>query len=116
MLSLILLCSSLIGCAPRHLRPEITSDGVLFPFYAPTAKSVTITGSFNEWDLQKNRLTGPDNHGVWTIILPLPQGRYEYLFVINEKDWQPDPSVPTVDDGFGGKNSVLLVSEGPSGL
>ena len=116
ILPLILLCSSLISCAPRHLRPEITSDGVLFSFYAPAAKSVTIAGSFNAWHLQKDRLTGPDSHGDWTIVLPLPQGRYEYLLFINGKDWQPDPSVPAVDDGFGGKNSVLFVSEGPSGL
>jgi hypothetical protein len=36
--------------------------------------------------------------------------------VVNGKEWQPDPSVPAVDDGFGGKNSVLFVPEDHAGL
>jgi 1,4-alpha-glucan branching enzyme len=113
---LILIFSSISGCAPKHLGPEITKDGVLFTLYAPLAKSVTISGSFNAWDIHKNRLSGPDKDGVWSGVIPLRAGRYEYLFVLNGKEWQPDPSVPAVDDGFGGKNSVLFVPEDRVGL
>jgi 1,4-alpha-glucan branching enzyme len=116
IISLILFSLSIVSCAPRHFGPEMTRDGVFFSFYAPAAKSVTIAGSFNAWDIRKDSLAGPDNNGVWTIVLSLSPGRYEYLFIVDGKDWQPDPSVPAVDDGFGGKNSVLLVPEEHSGL
>lgn len=105
----VLFLSSIVSCAPKHSGPEVTNEGVLFSFYAPAAKSVAIAGSFNGWDIRKDSLAGPDKRGLWSIVIPLREGRYEYLFIVGGKDWQPDPSVPVVDDGFGGKNSVLLV-------
>lgn len=105
----ILLCSVLAACGAKLPGPVLTGKGVSFSFYAPKARSVAIAGSFNSWDIHKNRLSGPDKNGLWNIFLPLTEGRYEYLFVVNEKDWQPDPAVPQVDDGFGRRNSVLQV-------
>jgi 1,4-alpha-glucan branching enzyme len=115
VLFLILISLSIAGCAQKRLGPEITKDGILFSFYAPTAKNVAIAGSFNAWDIHKNRMSGPDKSGVWSAVIPLPEGRYEYLFNKDGK-WLPDPSVPEVDDGFGGKNSVLFVPEDHAGL
>jgi 1,4-alpha-glucan branching enzyme len=110
ILFLVIFLLSIAGCAQKRLGPEITKDGVLFTFYAPTAKSVTISGSFNGWDIHKDRLSGPDTSGVWSDVIPLREGRYEYLFIVDGK-WQPDPSVPEVDDGFGGKNSVVVIEK-----
>ncbi len=48
--------------------------------------------------------------GVWTAQVPVPWGTAtQYKFRVNGGDpWLPDPSNPkTVDDGFGGVNSVL---------
>jgi 1,4-alpha-glucan branching enzyme len=112
-LAFILLVAA---CAPMHPGPEMTRDGVAFSFYAPGAKKVGIAGNFNAWNMYKDSLSGPDKKGLWTIVIPLHQGRYEYLFIVDGKKWQPDPSVPEVDDGFGGKNSVLLVPEEHAGL
>ena len=112
-LAFILLITA---CAPMHPGPEMTREGVAFSLYAPEAKNVAIAGSFNAWDKHKDRLSGPDRKGIWSIVVPLHQGRYEYLFIVNGEKWQPDPSVPEVDDGFGGKNSVLLVPEEHGGL
>lgn len=110
VLLLAVFLLSIAGCAQKRLGPEITKDGVLFTFYAPMAKSVTISGSFNAWDVHKDRLSGPDKSGVWSVVIPLPEGRYEYLFIVDGK-WLPDPSVPAVDDGFGGKNSVVVIEK-----
>ena len=110
VLLLAVFLLSIAGCAQKRLGPEITKDGVLFTFYAPTAKSVTISGSFNAWDVHKDRLSGPDKSGVWSVVIPLREGRYEYLFIVDGK-WLPDPSVPAVDDGFGGKNSVVVIEK-----
>ena len=41
--------------------------------------------------------------------MPLTRNRsYTYSFVIDGERWVPDPGAPeTVDDGFGGVNSIL---------
>jgi glycosidase len=45
--------------------------------------------------------------GSWSVELELDPGSYEYKFVIDGTDWVADPGNPnTVDDGFGGVNSV----------
>ncbi len=102
---------TLAACAPLHPGPELTKDGVRFTFSSPQAKSVAISGSFNAWSRSRDRLSGPDEHGTWSILIPLSEGRYEYLFLIDGHTWQVDPSVPAVDDGFGGKNSVIVIGE-----
>jgi 1,4-alpha-glucan branching enzyme len=85
-------------------------DGVHFYFHAPNAKSVAISGSFNQWDQGRDHLTGPDKKGLWTITLPLSPGRVEYRFVINDHEWVLDPAAPSIDDGLDGKNSFVIVS------
>ncbi|MCL5236367.1 MAG: glycogen-binding domain-containing protein [Nitrospirae bacterium] len=99
----------LSGCALKNLSPEIVEGGVRFSIKAPDAKRVAIAGSFNRWDTAKDALSGPDGDGVWSITLPLKDGRYEYLFLIDGEKWLPDPSVPSVNDEFGGRNSVIYI-------
>ena len=74
------------------------------------AKEVYVAGSFNGWVPQKSPLANTGN-GHWVGDLAVGPGRYEYLFVVDGQ-WLPDPNArETVDNPFGGKNSVLLVSE-----
>ena len=96
------------GCTAVHRGPEPVAGGIQFSLHAPAAKSVAVSGSFNRWDTTKNLLAGPDSNGDWSICLPLPEGRYESLFIINGETWLVDPAVPSVDDGLGGKNSVIV--------
>ena len=99
----------LVGCAPKSLEPVVLHEGVRFFYFAPSAKSVSIAGSFNHWNPDKDRLIGPDRKGIWTIVLPLPPGRNEYRFVVDGKEWAPDPSMPSVDDGLGDRNSLIVL-------
>jgi 1,4-alpha-glucan branching enzyme len=90
--------------------PRITGTGVSFSLYSTRVRKVNIAGSFNNWSATADPLYDREGTGMWSILLPLPPGRYEYRFVIDGKDWIPDPSNPnTVDDGFGGYNSVIVV-------
>ena len=74
------------------------------------AKEVYVAGSFNGWVPQKSPLSNTGN-GHWVGDLAVGPGRYEYLFVVDGQ-WLPDPNArETVDNPFGGKNSVLLVFE-----
>lgn len=38
----------------------------------------------------------------------LLEGRHEYLFLIDQKEWVPDPAALFSDDGLGGTNSVVF--------
>lgn len=106
---MLFLFISLYGCSVKYAGPEVLDDGVRFSIKAPNAQAVTIAGSFNHWDIKKDVLSGPDEEGVWSITLPLAEGRHEYLFVIDGEKWMPDPGVPFADDGMGGRNSVFVL-------
>jgi hypothetical protein len=76
----------------------------------PDAKTVCVAGSFNEWKPEKAPLVQKGN-GRWVGDLSVNPGKYEYLFVVDGQ-WLPDPNAKEfVQNPFGGKNSVLTVSE-----
>jgi hypothetical protein len=79
-----------------------------FTYYAPNAANVEIAGDFAGWQTGKHKLTkGAD--GNWHLKLMLPQGRYQYQFVI-DGTWAADPSCPArVSDDFGRENSLLIL-------
>jgi len=74
------------------------------------AKQVCVAGSFNGWKPETTPLT-QISKGRWVGNLSVKPGRHEYLFVVDGQ-WLPDPNAKeTVQNPFGGKNSVLIVSE-----
>lgn len=110
----LLLAVTLLPRAPG-VPNTAAADGmdsvyVRFVLYAPSVSSVTLAGSFNEWDPARTPLTPAGEAGVWTVTLPLPPGQHTYSFVIDGQRWLPDPAAPAVDDGFGHRNSVMIVS------
>ena len=89
--------------------PVPVSSGVLFRLSYPDAEEVSIAGSFNNWDHKAHPLS-KNAEGLWRIVIPLPRGRYQYMFVIDRSVWIQDPgSEITIEDGFGQKNSLLVV-------
>lgn len=120
-LAVLFIVASMAGCNSSSvfltdpaLSPSVSptgpvpvSSGILFRLLYPGAKTVSITGTFNSWNYTALSEISP---GHWSIIIPLPKGRYQYLFVIDQKKWIPDPAAEmTIDDGFGHKNSLLVV-------
>lgn len=86
------------------------TGGVLFRHRAPGARDVFLAGSFNNWSTSQDRMTDPDGDGVFAITLPLTSGTYQYKFVA-DGNWKTDETAAGfVDDGFGGKNSVVEVA------
>ena len=82
---------------------------VQFVLVAPRAASVALVGDFNDWDPSRTPLR-PAATGVWTVHVPLPAGQHQYAFVVDGKDWRPDPAAPrAVTDDFGSLNSVITV-------
>ena len=85
---------------------------VTFEFTHPTAISVCVAGSFNNWHPD----TKPMHHfgdGRWHKETALAPGTYEYCLVVDGA-WMPDPLArETVPNPFGGRNSILKVASSP---
>lgn len=85
---------------------------VTFEFTHPTALSVCVAGTFNNWQPEAK----PMHHcgeGRWHKETVLAPGAYEYCLVV-DGEWMPDPLArESVPNPFGGRNSVLLVSDSP---
>jgi hypothetical protein len=82
-----------------------------FVFIAPEASAVQVTGDFVDWSPQGIALLNERGTGVWTVDIPLEPGVYQYAFVVDGREWRPDPrAVSRVDDGFGRENSIVIVS------
>jgi hypothetical protein len=76
----------------------------------PAAKQVFVAGSFNNWQPEQTPLS-PAGNGRWAGGLKVGPGRHEYLFVVDGQ-WLPDPNAKeSVENPFGGRNSVLTISE-----
>ncbi|CAN5916589.1 hypothetical protein BH11MYX3_BH11MYX3_36380 [soil metagenome] len=73
------------------------------------ATAVSLTGSFVSW-----AGTAPPAvpfakglDGAWTGSYAFAAGMHQYKYIVDAA-WIPDPTNPdTVDDGFGGTNSVI---------
>lgn len=84
---------------------------VRFMLPAAGAKSVSVVGDFNAWQLDALRLDDSDGDGVFAGTLMLPRGSYGYMFVIDGERWTTDPHATNFrDDGFGQQNAVIRVN------
>ena len=90
--------------------PELVP--VRFEFTHPTARTVCIAGTFNDWQPEAKPMH-PLGNGRWLKESALPPGTYEYRLVVDGQ-WLPDPlTKETVANPFGGRNSVLRVASAP---
>ena len=83
---------------------------VRFELFAPHASRVALAGTFNRWDPTATQLVRVGKDGMWTVTVALPSGQHQYGFIVDGRNWTPDPAAPTVDDGFGRRNSVVSVN------
>ncbi len=101
---------------------RVEDDMVLFVYEAPQARHVNLCGNWEDNNWCGTQGTGRFDHtigvmqdengdGVWEIMVPLQPGRYQYKFALDYGvRWEPDPNNPlTVDDTYGGHNSVLIL-------
>ena len=88
---------------------------VRFEFKDPTALSVAVAGTFNDWDPKKHSLHH-DGDGRWVRDTRLNPGQYEYCMVV-DGHWMPDPEArDSRPNPFGGRNSVLTVTASQNGI
>lgn len=86
---------------------------VRFEFTHPTAASVSVAGSFNNWQPESKNLHS-SGLGHWWKETALPPGTYEYCLIVDGQ-WMPDPlAQESVPNPFGGRNSILKVAPTPA--
>ncbi|HJU64215.1 MAG TPA: isoamylase early set domain-containing protein, partial [Gemmatimonadaceae bacterium] len=85
---------------------------VQFVLVAPNASSVSLVGDFNDWSVSSTPMNRASRDGVWSVGVPLAEGRYTYTFVVDGTKWVADPGAPpAVDDDFGRPSSVITVGD-----
>lgn len=105
---LIALLFLFLAAAPIPAWSQDTAVAHKFVYFADRdLKSVSVAGTFNNWDKAANRLT--QDGRTWSVTLRLPPGKIQYKFVLNDQDWIIDPANPqTFTDQSGNTNSLLI--------
>ncbi len=80
---------------------------VEFTLEAPKAKTVYLMGNFNHWTPATIKMLKRES-GEWSVFLPLPLGRCQYLFVVDGKNLL-DPKNPNSETLNGETVSVRKV-------
>jgi chromosome partitioning protein len=103
--------------APDAAEEPVSADlepsrEIVVRFRDPRASDVRIAGDFNGWVPDKGVRSLIEAEGdtrIWTKILRLPPGRYQYRYVV-DGEWREDPENPeAVASNVGGRNSILVV-------
>ncbi|MBU1078116.1 MAG: hypothetical protein KKH98_12535 [Spirochaetes bacterium] len=88
--------------------PVMEKTNIIFSYKDKFAETVSIAGTFNNWEkdqyfLKKNK------HGVWETAIHISKGEYYYKFNVDGV-WKHDPNNPVyVDDKQGDYKSVLVI-------
>ncbi len=88
------------------MSPVINGTEITFNYYGPTAKSVNLAGEMNGWSSSADALSYNSETGFWSITKTLTPGKYEYKFVVDEKNWTCDSRNQSYSNG----NSVFYVA------
>ncbi len=92
------------------LNAEIIDNpaGIEFTYTAPNANSVSLVGTFNNWNNSANPMQ-KDQNGVWSTVIQVQAGKYQYKYLA-DGTWNYDQdNSETADDGYGGQNSAFEV-------
>ena len=79
--------------------------------YKPSTipKKIFVMGNFNNWSRTSDEMLDEDGDGVFTKMIALEDGVYEYQFVIDKKEMFDPGNKEKVDNGFGSFNSLKRV-------
>ncbi|MEM1120337.1 MAG: alpha-amylase family glycosyl hydrolase [Bacteroidota bacterium] len=95
-----------------HMGAFPAEKGFAFRTWAPHAKSVTVMGSFCDWDEDKYSMEAEDN-GHWFIEVPEAKNGDQYLFVVEtengEKLKKADPYARRQENSVG--NSIIYADD-----
>ncbi|MBI3807087.1 MAG: isoamylase early set domain-containing protein [Nitrospirae bacterium] len=107
--SLLLWCFA-CSATLKPERPKSVSGGTRFLVSASAAKSVSLVGSFNGWSPSAHRMEPVGSNGLWSVVVPLPEGEHAFMYLIDGTRWIAPPLAQDfVTDGFGNTNGIVVV-------
>ena len=81
---------------------------VRFRIRLPGVRSVAVVGTFNQWEERRGALRATGD-GWFERTLTVRPGHHRYHLVVDGEPVAPEGAPRYVDDGFGGRDAVLLV-------
>lgn len=110
LLALLPLVQSLPGNGEPSGHQARTTP-IRFTLAESQAHSVALIGSFNQWNPHGFEMKPAPSGTGWVLEVELPSGRHEYAYLVDGQKVMADPkAVFTKNDGFGNRNSVILVN------
>ena len=91
-----------------HLQKGAVKDWVIFKVHAPAGADVHVAGTFNDWNPTSLKLH-PCGNGVYSAMILLPVGRYEFKFIVNGEWTNGKDQGEKVPNSYGTTNNVLMV-------
>jgi len=83
-------------------------EGLNFLFRGPPGETVTVAGNFNGWDPFMYALR-ENPAGVYSILIPLPPGTYQYVFFHNGQRYVDPYNPRRIYSRDGGAASEIVV-------
>ncbi len=65
--------------------------GTAFRVWAPNARSVSVTGSFNRWSTDRDAMELDKETGIWSGVVRSARPGDEYMFLVNGETERRDP-------------------------
>jgi len=89
-------------------KQKIKRKKITFYFKSDDASEVYVVGEFNNWKNSAHPMKY-NGEGIWLKSLMLPEGKYEYKFLVNNQ-WVLDPrNERTCSNCFGTRNNIVNV-------
>ena len=94
-----------------HLVSVNGEDGCYFAVWAPSARSVSVIGNFNNWEIGKTKLSPRwDGSGIWEMFVPGVAHGEAYKYAIETQEgymlekgdpfaryWEEPPKTASID-------------------
>lgn len=97
--------------APAYLNMQsVGQTQVVFQFKDSSAQSVSVIGTFNNWDPKGYAMSRNPETGDWVFKTKLAPGKHDYVFLVDGDKVYTDPNADLHQkDEYGNSNSVLFV-------
>ena len=83
-----------LGAHP--VRTEDGREGTYFAVWAPSAREVSVVGSFNDWDTRRHHMLPVQTSGIWEAFVPeaAPGDIYKFHIRSHVNDYRVDKADP----------------------
>lgn len=97
------------SAAPAKKSSANSKKRIVLSLHAEHGADVFVAGTFNDWNPEQKQLSFSKEEGVYSCILMLEPGTYEYKFRVNNA-WTIDQNNPNFTrNDLGTLNNVLIV-------